>query len=389
MAIALRAFISSLGVSGLSAQIRDAIAGGGINVAIYMIGKDDNTDKEFKAQADTWAGNHGAFGLARSTVKKNCAMPLTYDPGRLVTDLLAAMKKELGSDEAIPIANVALFAHGDGDINKMQIDSQDKKGGEGWVGAGDNVVTEFAAAVKPALTAHSKIQLYACSAAKDQDPKKGRDDKSRKDDFAESLQQMTGAEVWGHETPAHTTGNPMLVDVKDTNADQNAERYQLRDVLARKFLLYVEPKLTEPQMGYLEQTLKISAWVADSMEPVKQILKKLDDYFKDNDNPKPTKQETKQVENYTAFVEEISMMGYDELFDLMIPDAPPDAAVFKKLFPEHDEIDKLVAGAAAIHAQFHKELAKKKEAIAAAKSKPGFPWGLQDQEAWRKMEPNQ
>ena len=318
MAIAIRDFIRSLGVSGLSAQIRDAIAGGGINIAIYMIGdQNKQNDKEFKQQADTWAGNHGAFGLAGATVKKNCAMPLTSDPGKLVTDLLAAMKKELGSDETIPIANVALFAHGDGVINKVQIDSKDKEGDEGWVDAGSDVVKDFAAAVKPALTAHSKVT--------------------------------------------------------DTNADHNAERYQLRDVLARKVLLYVEPKLTEPQMGFLEQTLKISAWVGDSMEAVKDLLKKLDDWLHDKTKPQPTKQEVRRIENYNAFIEEISMMGYDELFDLMIPDAAPDAAVFKKLFPEHDEIDKLVAGAAPIHAQFHKELAKKKEAIVAAIWKPGFP----------------
>jgi hypothetical protein len=383
MANAILEFITSLGgsgVSGLSAQIRDAIAGGGINIAIYMIGDpESNNDKEFKRQADTWAGNHGAFGLAGATVKKDLAMPLNADPGKLVTNLLAALKKELGSNEAIPIANVALFSHGESD--SMKIHAMGKKGGEGWVGASSNVVKDFAAAVKPALTAHSKIQLYACNTAKDLAPGKGRDDKGRKDDFAESLQEMTGAEVWGHETAAHATGNPKLVEVTDTNADHNAERYQLRDVLARKFLLYVDPKLTEPQLGYLEQTLKISAWIDDSMLLAKDILKKL------HEKIKLTKQEVKQVDNYQVFIEEISVMGYDELFDLLIPDTPPDAAVFKKLFPEHDEIDKLVAGAAAIHAQFHKGIARKEEAIAAAKAKPGFPWGLQELEARGKLAP--
>jgi hypothetical protein len=370
MASAILEFIRSLPVSGLSAQIRDAIAGGGINIAIYMIGDpDSNNDKEFKRKADTWAGNHGAFGLTGPTVKKDLAMPLSADPGKLVTNLLAALKKELGHDNAIPIANLALFAHGDGPKDCMQIRSKGKQGGEGWVGPSSNVVKDFAAAVKPALTAHTKIQLYACGVAKDLDPTKARDDKTRKDDFAESLQEMTGAEVWGHETAGHTTGNPKLVEVTDTNADHNAERYTIRDVLARKFLLHVDPKLTEPQLGYLEQTLQISAWVTDSLRLAKDILKKI------HHKIKLTKQEAKQVSNYQSFIEEISVMGYDKLFDLLIPDAPPDSAIFKKLFPEHDEIDKLVAGAAVIHAQFHKGMAKKEEAIAAAKSKPGFPWG--------------
>jgi len=384
MAIAIRAFISSLGVSGLSAQIRDAIAGGGVNIAIYMIGDlDKNNDKEFKRQADEWAHNHGAFGLSGATVKKDAAMPLTSDPGKLVRDLLAAMKKELASDEAIPIANVALFAHGDGIVDKMQIDSMEKKGGEGWVGAKSDVVNDFSKAVKPALTSQSKILLFACSAAKDQDPKKVRDDKTRKDDFAEYLQQMTGVEVWGHENPAHTTGNPKLVDVTDTNADGNAERYQLRDVLARKFLLNVEPTLTEPQMGYLEQTLQISAWVADTMEYTKDIAAKLT-----KKKPDLTKAEIEQVVDHNLFIEEIPLMGYDKLFDLLIPDAPPGADVFKKMFPEHDEIDKLVAGAAAIHAQFHKELKKKKETIVAAMFKPGFPRSPQKDKPEPRRGPN-
>jgi len=331
--------------SKLIGQLRDAIDKGGINIAMYIIGNPKvKGDREFKYQAEGWAGNHGAFGLSGSTIKKDYAMVLSAEPGKLVTDLLAAIKKELGKDETIPIANVALFAHGP-TATTMRIDSKGPGGGEGDVDADSKVVTDFVAAVKPSVTKETKIHLFACDTAMDLGPKK---------DFAQKLQKMTGAEVWGHEDPAHVTGNPKLVDVKDTNGDGNAERYQLRDVLARKFLEYVDATLTEPQMGYLEKKLKISEWIKDCMK------------FKGAG--------FKQTDEYQVFIEDISSMGFDELFDLLIADSPPDAATFRKLFPEHDQIDQMVHGAVAIHAQFHAEMEKKKKAIADAKTKPDFPF---------------
>jgi hypothetical protein len=43
------------------------------------------------------------------------------------------------------------------------------------------------------------------------------------------------------------------------------------------------------------------------------------------------------------------------------------------MFPEHDQIDKLVAGAAAVHAKFHKDLDEKKKAIDTARTNADFP----------------
>jgi hypothetical protein len=341
--------------SALAGQIRAAIAGGGINVAIYMIGNpDDGDDREFKWQAVVWARNHGAFGLSGAKVKKDHAMPLSADPGKLVTDLLEAMKKELGTHESIPIANLALFSHGE--PWGMQIDSKGVGGGERWASSTGKVVKDLAAAVRPALSTGAKIHLFACSAAKDRDPTKDRDDATRVDSFAEDLQELTGAEIWGHGNAAPATGNSRLVQVTDTNGDANAERYQVRDVLARKFLMHVGPTLTEPQMSYLEQTLKISEWIKDTLRY--------------HGNGK------KELDRFQVFVEEISMMGYDELFNLLIPTTAPDASTFRSLFPEHNQIDKLVDGAAAVHARFHDEVEKKKKAIAAAKTEPGFPGGV-------------
>src|SRR5262249_54353867 len=160
-----------------------------------------------------------------------------------------------------------------------------------------------------------KIHLFACDTAMDLDRGRDRDNPKRNDDFAEELQQMTGAEVWGHEDPRHVTGNPELVEVTDTNHDGNAERYRLRDVLARKFLKYVDRSLTEDQMGYLDAKLGISKWINDSLQDLpKQELEKLN-----------KSERFEVVDDYQTFIEEISMMGFDELFDLLIPDSPPDA----------------------------------------------------------------
>jgi hypothetical protein len=336
----------------LAREIREAIAAGGINIAMYMIGDpDSNNDREFKRQATAWAGNHGAFGLNGATPAKDYAMPLSHDPGKLVTDLLAAMQRELRVCEIIPIANVAFFSHGG--QRSLQVDSQGSGGGERWASAGSKVIKDFVSAVKPSLTASAKIHLFACTAAKDRDPTKDRDDATRKDSFAEDLQEMTGAEVWGHENAAHTTGNSRLVQVDDEDGDSNAERSQIRDVFSRKFLAHVDASLTEPQMGYLDQKLKISRWIRDSLR------------FRGSGS--------RQLDRHQIFVEEISMMGFDQVFELLIASAPPGTATFRALFPEHDQIDKLVDGAAAVHAEFHKEMDEKIAAIAAARGNADFP----------------
>jgi hypothetical protein len=174
---------------------------------------------------------------------------------------------------------------------------------------------------------------------------------------------MTGAEIWGHEDARHTTGNPQLVQVSDKNQDANAERYQVRNELARKFLKHVDSSLTDSQMGYLDEKVKISKWIESSLQSMPK--KQLDKLKKDA--------RFAAVDNYQIFIEEISMMGYDKLFDLLIPDSPPSESVFKSMFPEHDQIDKLAAGAAAVHAKFHKGMDEKKKAITAARANADFP----------------
>lgn len=351
----------------LGQQICDAINAGGISIAIYFIGDpDSNNDREFKRQALVWAKNHGAYGLNGSKVAKDHAMPLSQDPGKLVTGLLTAVQRELGTTDAIPIANVALFSHGGS--TSLKVDSQGEGGGEKWTTAGSKVMKEFAAAVKPSLTSGARIHLFACMAAIDRDAGKDKDDPTRKNSFAEALQEMTGAEVWGHEDSAHTTGNSRLVLVDDTDTDANAERYQIRDVFTRKFFVHVDKSLTETQMGYLDVKLKISKWIKDSL--VSEAAKKLQ---KKGLSKEEKKKLSKEVDRHQVFIEEISMIGYDRVFDLLIAASPPGESTFRALFPEHDQFDKLVEGAAIVHAEFHRKMDEKVAAIATAKGSPDFP----------------
>src|SRR5262249_41525869 len=163
--------------------LRAALAGGGINIAMYYIGDPDkNNDKEFKRQAVVWAGNHGAFGLSGKQVKKDFSMSLSADPGKLGTDPLAAIKKGLGDQQTITFANVALFSHGG--QTSAKIDSHGEGGGETWASSSSKVVKDFASAVKSSLGGGAKIHLFACTTAKDRDPTKDKDDPTRKDDFA-------------------------------------------------------------------------------------------------------------------------------------------------------------------------------------------------------------
>lgn len=339
--------------SELARAIREAVAAGGVNVALYMVGDPTNSpgDKEFKRQADVWAGNHGAFGLKGRALKIDCAMPLSDDPGVLVTRLLERLHAELGDGTAVPLANLALFTHGGS--RSMQIDSKGEGKDEGWAKADGKVVQDLVAAVKSAVSGGTKIHLYACNTAMDKDEGKDADDATRTDSFAEDLAEATGAEVWGHENAAHTTGNSRLVRVDDSNADGNAERGQIRDVLARKFLQRYEPPFTEAQMAWLDAEVGVASAIQKSLRLSSKV--------------------TKDVDRHQVFIEEISVMGFDALFDLLIPASPPDAAAFRKLFPQHDQIDKLVDGAAGVHARFHAALEKLAATIHAARQKPDFP----------------
>jgi len=353
--------------SGLKAELEAAIRrNGGINIGMYLTVLDDvgmtkaDAEKiedkamrekmvkkcknaaEFERQGKVWAGNHGAFGVIGNALKKDYCMALLEDPAVLIGKVQKAASDVLGSDggtnPSVPIANVAFFTHGSSggglevDVSRNSRDGSLIKEAEKRK-ANSPTIKDFAAAVKPLLTERSKIMLFACGVSKD---------KKDGNSFAEVLQEITGAEVWGHETSAHTTGNPALVMSDDTNADGDAESYRVRDALAIRFIRWAAGRdVPDADVGRVDAALKISDWLKKvlSSAHVKKLAKS---------------QRFNAMDRHQIFIEEIAMLGYDRLFEILSSETPPSESVMQSYFPEHDQIDKLVEGTTEIYDKYQK-----------------------------------
>ena len=273
--------------SGFKAELEAAIRrNGGINIGMYLTVLDDvgmtraDAEKiedkavrekmvkkcknaaEFERQGKVWAGNHGAFGVIGNALKKDYCMALLEDPGMLIRKVQKTASDLLSGDDgtspSVPIANVAFFTHGSSggglevDVSRNSRDGSLIKEAEKRK-ANSPTIKDLAAAAKPLLTEKSKILLFACGVSKD---------KKDGNSFAEELQEITGAEVWGHETAAHTTGNPALVMSGDTNADGDAESYRVRDALAIRFIRSAAGRdVSDVEVGRVDAALKISDWL--------------------------------------------------------------------------------------------------------------------------------
>jgi hypothetical protein len=353
--------------AGLKAELEAAIRrNGGINIGIFLTVLDDvgmtkaDAEKiedkavrekmvkkcknaaEFERQGKVWAGNHGAFGVIGNTLKKDYCMALLDDPAVLIRKILKVASEALGGEggasPAVPIANVAFFTHGSSggglevDVSRNSRDGSLIKEAEKRK-ANSPTIKDFAAAVKPFLTEKSKIMLFACGVSKD---------KKDGNSFAEELQEITGAEVWGHETSAHTTGNPALVMSDDTNADGDAESFRVRDALAIRFIRSAAGRdVSDADVGRVDAALKISDWLKKvlSSAHVKKLAKS---------------ERFNAMDRHQIFIEEIAMLGYDRLFEILSSTTPPSASVMQSYFPEHDQIDKLVEGTTEIYDKYQK-----------------------------------
>ncbi len=353
--------------AGLKADLEAAIRrNGGINIGMFLTVLDDvgmtkaDAEKiedkavrekmvkkcknaaEFERQGKVWAGNHGAFGVIGNTLKKDYCMALLEDPAVLVRKVQKAAAEALGADggtsPAVPIANVAFFTHGSSggglevDVSRNSRDGSLVKEAEKRK-ANSPTIKDFAAAVKPFLTEKSKIMLFACGVSKD---------KKDGNSFAEELQEITGAEVWGHETSAHTTGNPALVMSDDTNADGDAESFRVRDALAVRFIRSAAGRdISDVEVGRVDVALKISDWLKKVLSSghVKKLAKS---------------ERFNAMDRHQIFIEEIAMLGYDRLFEILSSVTPPCASLMQSYFPEHDQIDKLVEGTTEVYDKYQK-----------------------------------
>jgi hypothetical protein len=306
---------------------------------------------EFERQGKVWAGNHGAFGVVGTTLKKDHCMSLLEDPGVLIRKVTKAAAATLGGDYAkgkpVPVANVAFFTHGSSggglevDVSRSSRDGALIEAAKKRK-ANSPTIKDFTAAVKPSLTANSKILLFACGLSKD---------KKDGNSFAEELQEITGAEVWGHETAGHTTGNTDLLMSDDTNADGDAESVRLRDAMAIRFIRTAAGReVTDAELARVDKALQIAAWLKKVLTSghVKKLAKG---------------QQFNAMDRHQIFVEEIAMLGYDRLFEILSSTTPPSAAVMQSYFPEHDQIDKLVEGATEIYDKYQKLAEEKATAV--------------------------
>jgi hypothetical protein len=269
-------------------------------------------------------------------------MALLEDPGALIRKVQKTASDLLSGDDgtspSVPIANVAFFTHGSSggglevDVSRNSRDGSLIKEAEKRK-ANSPTIKDFAAAVKPLLTEKSKILLFACGVSKD---------KKDGNSFAEELQEITGAEIWGHETAAHTTGNPALVMSGDTNADGDAESYRVRDALAIRFIRSAAGRgVSDVEVGRVDAALKISDWLKKVLSSghVKKLAKS---------------ERFNAMDRHQIFIEEIALLGYDRLFEILSSATPPSASVMQGYFPEHDQIDKLVEGTSEIYDKYQK-----------------------------------
>jgi len=289
---------------------------------------------EFKNQAEPWAGNHGAFGLKAGALAKDTATPMSDDLAGLVRTILEKAEAQYGGE--VPIANVAIFTHGPNSVSLRLPD--------GKKGAHTEKVEDFASVLRPALTADSKILLFACNVS--------GETKDGGASFSESLQVQTGAEVWGHTSNGHTTQNTNLAASDDIDGDGYPETATLAEALARRFVQHhTEPEKPDyAQFVAIDEKLRLSSWLGS----VVRI----------EDNDKNSKQEKQQRR---VFVEEIAMMGYDRVFELLTATSDPTAKDMLAQFPDHDQLDELVDGITLVRNKFKKESEKK-----AAKVKSEF-----------------
>ena len=213
----------------LEDHLRSEMQRGGITVAVYvsplrkrwqttgtgknkkrkLIETEVSGASEFQGQAQQFAEDHGAIGIASGTPEVGKAMELTDD----VPSMLGSLQKDLQgtlepapagetSGEQIPIRRLAIFTHGERD----QIEAAPEGN---WI---KTSLVPWVAGMAPYLSASPSVLLYACSTAGA--PAKGIP-------FAEAVQQALQADldeihgesspqVWGHKVAGHTTTNRFL-----------------------------------------------------------------------------------------------------------------------------------------------------------------------------------
>lgn len=221
-------------------QIKERFSGG-VTVAIYSLydygdKKKRHNNAEFVTQANRFATNQFAVGIDGGTIAIGRPVPIKA-LGEVIEVVQsihrglaerAAASKEPGAKEPIQppaftrVKNLALFAHGEPYGLGLNQKNEFITGGGGLHARPTAVypanVKAFVQGLAGAVAPDVQVQLFACSAARDDNKKKessadwqGHKQGERKGakSFAAELAQQLGpsATVYGHTTAGHTTEN--------------------------------------------------------------------------------------------------------------------------------------------------------------------------------------
>lgn len=239
---------------------------------------EDGAYDEFKRQAQQFAADHQAIGVADDgtlTAGEAGAMEIT----RTVPELLAALETalDLRGEDGVPqplrIKTIAFFTHGWEHNLKIHVeDGTDARGKQTKIAKtpGRGQYKPLYAAIAGYLSASPRVLLYACLTAADV-----------ADGFAGGLTQDLGkwlaeregaenptqVELWGHSVSGNTAGNHCLVrflGAADTSAA--AQRDAIHNFLAASFLGAVDRQFAAPAAGGEERRKKLARQVLGALD---------------------------------------------------------------------------------------------------------------------------
>jgi len=278
---------------------------GGITVAVYVF-HTARAASEFRRQANQYADDHQAIGVADGRVRPGTAMEISTG----LADNLQALQQGIQAlllrypdltnyqSIPIPIRNLAIFTHG----GRTQLQAGPHAS---WI---HHSLEPWVEAMAPYLSPSPRVMLYACSVSGD--PPRGLP-------FAEAMREMlqneleqqygpdteVSPEVWGHTRPGHTTANALLRGfsggpVSSAGEDLLAISRDRLAALAVEQASRADP-LTPPQQTRVENQAR---------RAMRRVWRAT----------------TGKQDPTNVFIREIPQMGIDRVWELVTTPATPD-----------------------------------------------------------------
>ncbi len=313
-----------------------------INVALYLPAElDTHASGEFRRQAETWARNHGAFGVREGRAQAGLAMRIdNRRPHETLRRVLEAVRESRGlpEGEEVPLAALAIFTHGT--PRGLQTGRQSEGEGD-QVWSHLNSLRPLLDIVADSLVAHGDVIFYACSAAGPvQVPGQTYQNLVQQAyDYLATHGAPADAEVWGHNTARHTTGNP------DTASSSGVGREQLFDELAERS--FADRGGTLNAQGSAEVIAQLAALWRPALQP-----------------------RGDQAAMF-ALIEEIPLLGYDAFYRVVAGAESPDGAL--AVFPSYTRGDRTLFTRAVTLVRSRFDSAAADALVARALGRPAAP----------------